>query len=140
MNSVRPRHLGGALTQSSIGDTSTKDAMVAYSNMMLDPIAMHSRKGNAHRVQKHMRYPVNPVMCPEAQKLPQRRAIVPLHEFCKQRSIPFSENEDRFYKIVKQKFLMNQFKLACDSYEKVMKRKSKPRAESLDASATEDPH
>ena len=70
-----------------------------------------------------MRYPVNPIVCPEKSKLPLKSKIKPLHEFCKMRSIPFSENEDRFYKIVKQKVMHHQFTKAVEAYDKVMRQK-----------------
>ena len=63
-----------------------------------------------------MRYPVNPVMIAHP---PAVKTIPKLHEFCKQRSIPFSDNEDRFYKVVKHRYLQTAYKSAVNALEKV---------------------
>ena len=52
-----------------------------------------------------------------------------LLEFCKARNIPFNDNEDRFYKLVKQKFCLKQYSRALESYEKAMAKKFKESAE-----------
>lgn len=68
---------------------------------MMEPFSLYQRKFDK-KLQMKMRYPVNPVM---ASHPPYVKPIPKLHEFCKQRSIPFSDNEDRFYKVVKQRYL-----------------------------------
>ncbi len=57
-----------------------------------------------------VRYPVNPIVFFETSKLPSKIKILPLHEFCRIKQIPFSENEDRFYKFVRNKYMMAQYK------------------------------
>ena len=101
--------------QSTVTDRmSTKDMQVTQTNMLLDPFSLYQRRTDRKSLES-IRYPVNPIICAESSKLPQKKPVLPFHEFCRQRSIPFSENEDRFYKLVKQKYLLNAYKQAVNT-------------------------
>jgi hypothetical protein len=97
--------------QSQQTQRATKDALISYENMMLQPVTLVQRKRFDPNAVKEARFPPNPMLQHEC--IPPRK-LVSLQDFCRQRSIPFSENEQRFYKIIKQRYLHREFSQALD--------------------------
>jgi len=71
---------------------------IKESNYLLEPFALHQR--NTDEVaEKNLRLPHNPIgIKVDEKKLPS------FHHFCRQRNIPFNENEKRYYMMAKQKY------------------------------------
>ena len=118
---VEPLPVGDSLFTETVEDiserppahtTSVKNAHLLMTNLFCEPFTLYQRK--PHKIQQDIRYPVNPIRCPRKSLLPARRSIVTLQEFCKMRSIPFSDNEDRFYKFLRSGYLKSAFQSLVD--------------------------
>ena len=85
---------------------------VKASNVLLEPFSP-IKKGQDLKAEKQLRMPPNPLGVQLRNK-----SIISLYDFCKERNIPFNENEKRYYLRAKQENSDKKFDKTISAYFK----------------------
>jgi len=97
---------------------SVQKLTLLQANLVFEPFKLNTRVTD-QVAKAELSFPPHPFFVSKKNDQADFR-VLQMHQFCKMRNIPFSENEERFYKSVKQRVESKAYVLSVERFYRTM--------------------